>query len=46
MSHSSELNEVEYSVHLNERIVNALYRGQYLQTSGTRENLMEEGGIG
>ena len=44
--HSSEMDEVEYSVHLNERSVEALYRGHYLQTSGTRENLMEEGGIG
>ena len=44
--HSSEMDEVEYSVHLNERSVDALYRGQYLQPSRSRENLMEEGGIG
>ena len=42
--HSSELNEVEYSVYLNERSVDALYRGQHLPPSRSRENLMEEGG--
>jgi len=43
--HSSEMNEVEYSVYLNERSVDALYSVQSLQSSRTKENLMEEGGL-
>ena len=42
--HSSEMEEVEYSVHLNERSVEALHHALNLPASRSRENMIEEGG--